>query len=189
MSFIIGTETVAKRRSVLSFTKANSRFSCRQWKRRLQPKGTFHVQLQQSLKRKPSNSLSGLKTLIAFIPLTCSTRPCSPLTCWSGSRRRRALIASWQCNGRGLGWKWGGNDGAIRVTRRTRRGIFPSTMPSTSSPMTNLILGWLDTVFTDYDSAKIYENIHMIRPNCKSLPFFLFSNIRKGRLLYIRPVG
>ena len=24
---------------------------------------------------------------------------------------------------------------------------------------------------------------------CKSLPFFLFSNIRKGRLLYIRPVG
>ena len=29
----------------------------------------------------------------------------------------------------------------------------------------------------------------MIRPNCKSLPFFLFSNIRKGRLLYIRPVG
>merc|ERR1712012_1350922 len=77
-----GTKTVVKRRSVLFFTKANSPCNCRQWwKRRLHPKGTFHVQLQQLLKRKPTNSLSGLKTLIAFIRLTCSTRPCSPLTC------------------------------------------------------------------------------------------------------------
>ena len=35
----------------------------------------------------------------------------------------------------------------------------------------------------------VYIYICLAASNCKSLPFFLFSNIRKGRLLYICPVG